>query len=978
MNDLTKYLVESILQEAQGGIKVMLPGGFKPPHEGHLTLAKGYADMPNVSEVVILITPKERDGITVQDAKKVWELLLAGTSGVRVEETRFPSPLTAAYEYVKNDAKTGETVALGASSKGDDYARVRDFVAQHQEGGKYYKNGVNVVELPFESSKPLLYRGRTDGKDGQPISASQLRADLAAGDLENFRTNYPSIKSNSTIQAIYSILKKNQPLNEVVISDFIKKLNVKFKDFMKSVRAEGTETMEAFALIVQAAQGKKKLTKEEKEKVGNQMKESLKTAGLVAASVLPGGTIYFILVRLLKLDDYVYPKRFLSKNAVSVGQIALAEYQPPMRGGGPNLEKGISQIKSVMQTFFERLKAAPRDLQRDFAQLYTHITKTGRSLSRIEVDQIAQKLEPILIKSGYQVKLDKREFSIALLQALKTFPKLQSRVPQQVLAESKQLNENAAVMAAMAASTAALLSSRNRGSGGGDFEFNPIGWFRDFLKDRKLQKIADRLVQDPEIQKLVKDNTFLDKNDKVIATRNINGIQSVLKNKLKPEEMQYLRVGWGPRLRKAMNLMESRQLLKEGGAAGHMAHPYEDADLTFEDIENLIDSALTGQVEYAQEKLDGQNLMVTYKDGKVLSARNKGQLKNAAEKAMSKADMEASMAHLPDNVKNSFLDAMGDMEAAINKLTPAEKEEYFGNGTKFVNMEVLHPASQNVAAYGVTELRMHNIQEYDADGNVINSDATAPAKLQAALQRVEATKQSTYDIKSTDMVSLKKTADYEKQKTQLTNELEAIRKKYNLSKTSKLGMYFQNAWSNFVKDAAKQYNYDIPADVLQNIVNRWAFGSKTPDLRQLRTGIDNQEFQQWFIETDKGPAVRDQKKAIVEPVEDIFLKLGVFVLQSLEGLVAINPNDSIAKMKGELANAIESIKQSASNSEMSDDDASMKFLRHQLRRLEKIGGFNAILPTEGIVFKYNGKLYKLTGAFAPLNQIIGYIKFGRK
>ena len=745
MNDLTKYLVEGILKEAQQGIKVMLPGGFKPPHEGHYALAKGYADMPNVSEVVILITPKERDGITVQDAKQVWKTLLTGTSNIKVEETTYPSPLLAAYKYVELEAKPGETIALGASSKGDDYARVKDFVAQHQEGGKYHKSGVSVVELPFESSKPLLYRGRTDGKDGQPISASQLRADLAAGDLENFRTNYPSIKSNSQIQTIYSVLKKNQPLTEAAIGDFIKKLNVRFKAFMDSVRAEGKETQKAFALIIQAAQGKRKLTPQEKEQVGNQMKEALKSAGLVAASVLPGGTIYFILVRLLKLDDYVYPKRFLSKNAVSVGQIALAE----------------------------------------------------------------------------------------------------------------------------------------------------------------------------------------------------------------------------------------RKLLKEGGAAGHMAHPYEDSDLTFEEIENMIEAALTGKVEYAQEKLDGQNLMVTYKDGKVLSARNKGQLKNAAEKAMSKADMEASMAHLPDNVKNSFLDAMGDMEAAINKLTPAEKQDFFGNGTKFVNMEVLHPASQNVAAYGVTELRMHNVQEYDNDGNVINSDANAPAKLQQALQRVEATKQSTYDIKSTDMVGLKKTADYDKQKTQLTADLDAIRSKYNLSKTSKLGMYFQNAWSDFIKDAAKKYKYDIPADVLQNIVNRWAFGSKTPDLRQLRISIENPEFQQWFIDTDKGPAVRDEKKRIVEPVEDIFLKLGVFVLRSLEGLVAINPNDSIAKMKGELASAIEAIQQKANNSEMGDDDAPMRFLKHQLKRLDKIGGFDAILPTEGIVFKYNGKLYKLTGAFAPLNQIIGYIKFGR-
>jgi len=748
MNSLTKYLIEGILNEVHNGVKVMLPGGFKPPHEGHFMLAKGYADMPNVEKVVILITPKERDGITVQDAKQIWKILLTGITNIEVQETQYPSPLMASYKYIENDAKQGETIALGASSKGDDYNRVRDFVTQHQKDGKYYKNGVSVVELPFESSKPLLYKGRTDGKDNQPISASQLRADIAANDFVNFKTNYPSIKSDTQIQAIYSILTKKSTLTEKTIienqiTDFVQKLRGRFKLFLQSIAKEGRQTREAFYLVGQAALGKKKLTPKEKEKVGNQLKEALKSAGLIAATVLPGGMIYFIVIRLLRLENYVVPNSFAGKNTASIAMVA------------------------------------------------------------------------------------------------------------------------------------------------------------------------------------------------------------------------------------------EHKLLAEGGAAGHMAHPYEDSDLTFEDIENMIEAALTGKVDYAQEKLDGQNLMVTYKDGKVLSARNKGQLKNAAEKAMSKSDMETSMAHLPDNVKNSFLDAMGDMEAAINKLTPAEKEEYFGNGTKFINMEVLHPASQNVAAYGVTELRMHNIQEYDNEGNVINSDANAPAKIQQALQRVKATKQSTYDIKSTDMVSLKKTADYEKQKAQLTADLSAVQKKYNLTKASKLGLYFQNAWTDYIKKAARDYQYEVPADVLQNIVNRWSFGFKTPDLRQLKQSIANPEFLQWFVDTDKGPAVRDEKKRIVEPVEDIFLKLGVFVLKSLEGLVAINPNDSIAQMKGDLASAIEAIQQKANNSEMGDDDAPMKFLKHQLKRLDKIGGFDAIVPTEGVVFKYNGKLYKLTGAFAPLNQIIGYIKFGR-
>ena len=43
--------------------------------------------------------------------------------------------------------------------------------------------------------------------------------------------------------------------------------------------------------------------------------------------------------------------------------------------------------------------------------------------------------------------------------------------------------------------------------------------------------------------------------------------------------------------------------------------------------------------------------------------------------------------------------------------------------------------------------------------------------------------------------------------------------------------------------------------------------------------------------------------------------------------------------------------------------------------LNAIGGLDAIGPSEGIVFKYKGKTYKFTGAFAPINQITGLMTF---
>ena len=55
----------------------------------------------------------------------------------------------------------------------------------------------------------------------------------------------------------------------------------------------------------------------------------------------------------------------------------------------------------------------------------------------------------------------------------------------------------------------------------------------------------------------------------------------------------------------------------------------------------------------------------------------------------------------------------------------------------------------------------------------------------------------------------------------------------------------------------------------------------------------------------------------------------------------------------------------------------MGLLKTQLDRLQALGGFDAIVPSEGITFMFKGKVYKYTGAFAPVNQILGILKFTR-
>ena len=84
--------------------------------------------------------------------------------------------------------------------------------------------------------------------------------------------------------------------------------------------------------------------------------------------------------------------------------------------------------------------------------------------------------------------------------------------------------------------------------------------------------------------------------------------------------------------------------------------------------------------------------------------------------------------------------------------------------------------------------------------------------------------------------------------------------------------------------------------------------------------------------------------------------------------MAANPDKTVQGIRKKLKTAISSVKAGG-------DKNKLNTLKLQLDKLNAIGGTKSIVPSEGIVFKYNGKTYKFTGAFAPINQISGLISF---
>ena len=65
-----------------------------------------------------------------------------------------------------------------------------------------------------------------------------------------------------------------------------------------------------------------------------------------------------------------------------------------------------------------------------------------------------------------------------------------------------------------------------------------------------------------------------------------------------------------------------------GGVAGHMDHLYDNRDLSFSEMKEIMAAASDADLK-TEEKVDGQNLFLSYSipEGKAKGARNKGNLR---------------------------------------------------------------------------------------------------------------------------------------------------------------------------------------------------------------------------------------------------------------------------------------------------------------------------------------------------------------
>lgn len=409
----------------------------------------------------------------------------------------------------------------------------------------------------------------------------------------------------------------------------------------------------------------------------------------------------------------------------------------------------------------------------------------------------------------------------------------------------------------------------------------------------------------------------------------------------------------------------NEQLLLEGGAAGHMSHPFDNNDLTFGDFKNMIIGGLQGELNFEEEpteKTDGQNVFATIQNGEVKFARNKTELQNP----MSLKDFQNKFeGHASKLVQDTFQFAAADLATLLIKLPAKTQQEVFQNGLNFMNMELIYSANPNVIHYDVDVIQFHGIKKTDGAGNIVGDDNSAAKSVAGVLKSLNADVGKTFTIIPPQVIKLQKDINFEENQAKFLGKLEVLRKRYNLTDADAVARYHEMWWREQIEAAFG----DLPQNIKEGLLLRWAYDDKkTLNMRSLDKELTKAQAE--AVKKFDKEDVKKKFKENIRPFEDLFLELGSVILKNASNFVAASPDKEMQRLHNEIRTEADKIK-------LNGDLTQIEKVAKELDRLERIGGIQSIIPTEGIVFSYKGHMYKLTGTFAAINQLMGIIKYGR-
>tara|TARA_Y100000296_G_scaffold84005_1_gene116231 strand:- start:2038 stop:4479 length:2442 start_codon:yes stop_codon:yes gene_type:complete len=398
-----------------------------------------------------------------------------------------------------------------------------------------------------------------------------------------------------------------------------------------------------------------------------------------------------------------------------------------------------------------------------------------------------------------------------------------------------------------------------------------------------------------------------------------------------------------------------------GGVAGHMAHLYDDLSLTYNQVKKILSAASRGELE-GTEKTDGYNIFLGYVDGRARAARNKGDIKKGG---MDFAALSAREYKGGPEVRNIYLNSFGAYEKALASLSEQDLAVIFGpNGEIFYNAEIQGPGASNVVNYDANVISIHHVGHKKYDPQIGKIEDYAASEESAFLDKLI---DQFEEVLQDEKFAVRRTAALQLNKLDSDHDLNIALNKMQKAGFSG-GMTIEEFLeSNLLKYINEKLGY-LSDDIKQLVIDRVLKKENALTVSQITKGMPAPEKEKISAFIKYSPALL---KKYIFPIEEAIHDFSVEILRSLESAYILDNKAETERLKKEVEKAIKNIREySGEGSEYAHE-----LLYQQLKKLKHHDNINT--PVEGFVFQIGDQVYKFTGNFAPINQLLGIYKWGR-
>lgn len=392
------------------------------------------------------------------------------------------------------------------------------------------------------------------------------------------------------------------------------------------------------------------------------------------------------------------------------------------------------------------------------------------------------------------------------------------------------------------------------------------------------------------------------------------------------------------------------QYIFEGGASGHMKHPYDYTEFSLRELKGLIRNLFSGKIEDITEKVDGMNIQASRNEsGEVVFIRNKSDLNNPSG-GMILSDMIAKWSDKP-HVLETFTKAANTIIRVLEKIPT----KFFNPDGKrlYVNAECVISGKTNIIPYIADQVDFHDIWIYEYNGKEWVKTGTT----KDGLDRIQKACEDSNAVITPQLI-IQITDQSKEMMISYIKELDKLFKEVGLGEKNTIQEWKEARFHEYCKE---NESWIIDEKVEESLFKRWFDNDKTTNIRLIKERLTKENAERLY-NIDK----RDYRHIVREcmrPIDDFFIRLGNDIIKLCKGIINSGYEQNVTQqLVQDLRDTVTSVRARGSV-EVRDT------LSQQLSRLEELGE-DSINAVEGIVFSYKGKVMKMTGSFAPLNRIL--------